>query len=103
MTTQETLFSVNLHLLLATSICLAWGFCYGWWLHKTERGQIFERQFTWIATALGLSVDIFVLAVFTGIIPWEFISVLVASAVGVIVMALIYGYPVIDNGSFTPK
>jgi len=100
---QQSLFSVDLHLLLATLACFFWGFGYGWWIHKTKTGQIFEREFTWMATALGITVDLFLLAVITGVIPWEFISVLVASAIGIIIMALIYGYPVVDNGSFRPK
>ena len=89
MTADFSLISLDLWLILRVLTAFSWGWGYGAWLHTTRTGQTFEREFTWLATVIGVGVDLSL--AFPGN-WWAVTCVIAASSVGVITMALIHGY-----------
>lgn len=71
---------------------------YGYWLHKTEKGREFERNLTFLATIVGMGMVKF-LSFQNEAAWWIDTGVLAASAIGIIVFALKYGYHT-DNPNY---
>lgn len=83
-------FSQDWTIFLRILTAFGWGAGYGYWLHFTKTGQVLDRQHTWLATSIGLGVDL--LLAFPG--DWFMVvAVIAASAVPIAALARIYGYP----------
>lgn len=92
------LISENLDVFLRILLGLIWGFSYGFWLHRSDKGRDFERNLTFLATIVGMGVVKFLS--FQNVAAWWVdTGVLAASAVGIVVFALKYGYHT-DNPNY---
>lgn len=90
MNTELSQISVDLALILRVIAAFLWGWGFGFWLHLTRKGQILERQYTWLATVVGLAVDMAIAFPESWFVVAAVIS---ASAIGIIALAQLLGYP----------
>lgn len=84
---------MNISWLFGGVLALIWGFAFAWYLWQTDHGQWLFVRHTWVATSIGIGVDLLILFPLIPLYDWLVVVVVIAlSSVGIVVASLATGH-----------